>query len=282
MEIKMLADVRPSAGKCIYCGSRENLTLEHIIPYGLYGRIEYPKASCKSCAKIINEGFEAHVMRKQLGAFRSSAQVPERKRRKRDYKFRVVYGHKQGDPPPPPPKVVGGVELPRTMLLMRLMPPEIFIDRWPKEPAIWYYQNDEDLKKQAEKNESTAVFMGEYDHHKFCRLIAKIGHGLAQAYMPPSIKETFDFLLPDLILNGSDNYHHLIGGNFTVAPPVPELATDWDISNAVRGKTEYIFTRIRLFAFLGAPDYIAVVARRPLGSVTWTKDPVRFPERVSG
>jgi HNH endonuclease len=39
-------------GACIYCGSLENLTEEHIIPYGLGGNLSLKKASCSNCAKI--------------------------------------------------------------------------------------------------------------------------------------------------------------------------------------------------------------------------------------
>jgi HNH endonuclease len=37
-------------GECIYCGSKTNLTDEHIIPYGLGGQDILPKSSCKTCA----------------------------------------------------------------------------------------------------------------------------------------------------------------------------------------------------------------------------------------
>jgi hypothetical protein len=126
-----------------------------------------------------------------------------------------------------------------------------------------------------DKHRVAAIFMGEYNHHHFCRLIAKIGHGLACAYMPAEVLDTFDLLLPDLILNGVENYNELIGGDFIV-PPASDMMHEWDIANAVRGDTEYLFARIRLFACLGAPRYHAVVASRPLGSTTVTKDPVHL------
>ncbi len=37
-------------GYCIFCGSTEELTREHIIPFGLGGASTLPKASCKTCA----------------------------------------------------------------------------------------------------------------------------------------------------------------------------------------------------------------------------------------
>ena len=49
-------------GKCIYCSKTENLSKEHIIPYGLNGSIVLPKASCRDCAKITGL-FEREVLR---------------------------------------------------------------------------------------------------------------------------------------------------------------------------------------------------------------------------
>jgi HNH endonuclease len=50
------------AGQCIYCGSQEGLTDEHIIPLALNGNMILPKASCKDCSKSTSE-FERQVLR---------------------------------------------------------------------------------------------------------------------------------------------------------------------------------------------------------------------------
>src|SRR6266404_2233956 len=39
-------------GKCIYCGSQNDLTTEHALPESLNGDLELLKASCKVCAVI--------------------------------------------------------------------------------------------------------------------------------------------------------------------------------------------------------------------------------------
>jgi len=62
----------PSVGKCIYCGSMEDLTDEHVLPLGLSGTAVLPDASCKDCAKITGR-FEQDVLRgpmQQLRVFR--------------------------------------------------------------------------------------------------------------------------------------------------------------------------------------------------------------------
>lgn len=67
-----------NANLCIYCGSTENLTDEHIIPYGLGGRWVLPKASCSECSKITSK-FENNCLKKMYGPTRNLLGIPSRK-----------------------------------------------------------------------------------------------------------------------------------------------------------------------------------------------------------
>jgi hypothetical protein len=49
-------------GHCIYCGSQDGLTKEHIVPFGLSGTAVIPDASCTRCSTITGE-FERKVLR---------------------------------------------------------------------------------------------------------------------------------------------------------------------------------------------------------------------------
>jgi len=42
----------PIVGRCIYCGSTTQLSDEHVLPYGLGGKLVLKRASCRSCAKV--------------------------------------------------------------------------------------------------------------------------------------------------------------------------------------------------------------------------------------
>lgn len=62
----------PRVGRCIYCGSTEKLTDEHVLPLGLSGTAVLPDASCTECAKITGR-FEQDVLRgpmQQVHVFR--------------------------------------------------------------------------------------------------------------------------------------------------------------------------------------------------------------------
>ena len=55
--------------QCIFCGATDELSDEHILPFGLSGTTILPKASCRACAKITCR-FEAQVLRGPMRAVR--------------------------------------------------------------------------------------------------------------------------------------------------------------------------------------------------------------------
>ena len=65
-------------GRCIYCGSTEDLTDEHIVPYGLGGNLILPKSSCKVCAGITSK-FELSVQRGSMQPARVYRDIQSRK-----------------------------------------------------------------------------------------------------------------------------------------------------------------------------------------------------------
>jgi len=69
-------------GKCIYCGCANDLTLEHVIPYGLGGKIELPESSCYECAKITSK-FEHTCLRTMYGPLRLLYGMPSRRKKNR-------------------------------------------------------------------------------------------------------------------------------------------------------------------------------------------------------
>jgi len=65
-----LSTVKPApAGRCIYCGSKQDLSDEHILPYGLSGPTAIPRASCPKCARITG-AIERDVLRGALWPLR--------------------------------------------------------------------------------------------------------------------------------------------------------------------------------------------------------------------
>lgn len=76
-------------GRCIYCGSSDELTDEHTFPYGLGGSAILPKASCRSCAKITGR-FEQSVMRGPMQQVRVFRGIQSRSKHRDAPKHKVI------------------------------------------------------------------------------------------------------------------------------------------------------------------------------------------------
>lgn len=78
MDPTLIPQYKP-VGKCIYCGSTNELSREHIIPYGLNGDLVLAKASCKDCATITSS-FEGEILQGELKSLRTKLQFRSRRR----------------------------------------------------------------------------------------------------------------------------------------------------------------------------------------------------------
>src|ERR1700730_14605404 len=63
---------------CAYCAATDNLSTEHIIPYGLGSDLVLPKSSCEACRKATSK-VEDFVLRRYLCPLRSYLSLPSRK-----------------------------------------------------------------------------------------------------------------------------------------------------------------------------------------------------------
>lgn len=85
----------PPVGRCIYCGSKEALTDEHIIAYSLGGDVILPKASCRPCAAI-TANLEGVIGRPIFGPMRSYYEIQKRKRAE-EYTVSMIFETEMGN-----------------------------------------------------------------------------------------------------------------------------------------------------------------------------------------
>jgi len=69
----------PPVGHCIYCRATDNLSREHIIPFGIKGNAVLPAASCARCRNI-TASFEREVLRGSMRAVRLRLKLQSRKK----------------------------------------------------------------------------------------------------------------------------------------------------------------------------------------------------------
>lgn len=70
--------VIPPAGECIYCGCKDGLSKEHIIPLSLGGTAGIPDASCGTCRNITSK-IEFAIARKSFHVARAVHKLPSRR-----------------------------------------------------------------------------------------------------------------------------------------------------------------------------------------------------------
>lgn len=244
-------------GYCIYCGSTERLSNEHMIPQGLGGRQQLLKASCEQCRIIIHE-VETAVLDKMWSHPRTKLGLRSLRRKIKPpttlpiwlffddmCTIREVPVHQY--PPAfffpvfPKPRVLAGLSDTEEFsykMSVRYLP------NWPgREAAL------------AEWGVSEFAIFGRMNGSFFARMLAKIAHGMAFAYATK-----FEPLLPDIILGRDRRLGYLIGGSEQPlpCPPGADFGIRFEAPFLDRG---FLIVTIRLFASFNGPTYTVVVGK---------------------
>jgi hypothetical protein len=239
-----------SAGRCIYCGSNQARTREHVMPKGLGGCIVFLDASCESCRTITSQ-VERDTLAKDYKIFRAHVGFPMNEK--------VV------------PKDAYWLVLP---ILPR---PGILVGRAPSADSLITHVQ----RLSFHPSESVEIpISDDIPSPKFClgsfiRMIAKIAHGYAVGMLGI---DRFAHLLPNLILGKNPNLlHHLAGCADSVIdeemrkqrpitrkiPDEPQSSwTTHQISLGVispDGHRVLATVMLRLFAYYSVPLYEIVV-----------------------
>ncbi len=181
---------------CIYCGSRRNLSDEHIIPYGLQpkgGDWFLPKASCDRCADVTKK-FEGLCLQGTLGPLRAKLSLKTRRKPKRTTNLTINYrddGRIETTPVPREnfPMVCPGFRWKAAGLLRNVEPATEFVGedivRYPTGELEPFLKDRETIK------------IGRVSPSDYARMLAKIAHCYAVAEFG---QLSFDECLPDVIL----------------------------------------------------------------------------------
>lgn len=254
--------VYPAVNKCVYCGSNEALTNEHIVPFGLHGDLLLPQASCQSCQKITS-GLERFVLKDMLGMIRTRHKYrSSNRRKKRKHATATISVHESYGS-------IRDIKLEHhefpiyTWTLPIFGPPGL---TW-QEPYHLLTANDrlvtvtsvDDVVACLEKGGGTRpVSMPTNVYHAvlFQRFIAKVAHSFACAVIG---LEKFEPILQDFIIRGFEKPRIFIGGELK-RPPIDYNVFEIGLGTmqTYRGK-KWIVVRFRLLSYLGAPVYTAVV-----------------------
>lgn len=266
MQVKLRVDSGRYAEvrECIYCGSEEqNLTDEHIIPFGLGGKLVLPKSSCKSCAKITSQ-FEMESQRAHYGGLRALFGFPSRKKgfiRKATMK---AMGNSQASDVWAAIDVDGGMIPPSMPVvsydpagLLYGLPKTDFQPRSFRERIIagsYHYKLTQ--LTNSFPGQMVMYSMAGVQGEAHARLIAKIAHSYAIASGLP--KNAFR-PLPELILHANPTVlQQCVGTSMVQANEPNSLHYLSKTTSSYNGLNMWV-VRVTLFAFLGGLTYDVVV-----------------------
>jgi hypothetical protein len=197
--------------ECIYCGSRDGLTDEHIIPAGLGGGDILPRASCKACA-LDTSKFELRLLRGPLwparvrfgiGGKRRPSDVPT------SFEMHVVR-----DGASRLERVAASDHL-SSIVLPVLAKPGLLRSDWSAgsiDVSGIYVGHIDRTPEQTRKGlgaEDVSVTM-RYPVADFARLLAKIAHGYAVAHRGLA-SVTSKRLVPGILGRELPNVAHQVG-----------------------------------------------------------------------
>jgi len=250
------APVSKYIGKCIYCGSADNLTKEHIVPRGLGGRQKLFSASCKKCAKITS-GFERDVVREFFILVRTKLGLPtyHPKKRPGSFSFMVTIDGKE--------EVVNfPVSDCPTLFMMPHFEKPGYIRKDTQGKGIsvtgmsLHGSGSGELKTKY--NVESISFTADL-HTSFARVLAKIAYGMTVfQYGLDMIEEAY--VLP-CILGKKDDVGQWVGCEDPHKSP--DLLTRERFSYRIDflTKKSEVGARIRLFANYQTPEYLVIVGR---------------------
>lgn len=250
--------IYPPAERCIYCLSvPSDLRREHIIPFGLGGNLILPRASCCNCERITG-AIEQNCQRKILGNFRVRHGFPTRNKKERPDKLEINLVTPNGIVS----QYVPIRKYPRYLMLFRMPMPGILTGK----PATNEFKPDlcmlihkDDIKNSMNKS----WMLGEYRHIDFCLMLAKIAHSYAAAEIGIEALVKYNLLLPKYILNQSGPISHVVGGEIEDPPAANNQLHELKLHNHEGNQRTYLLVSMRLFPYMGAPQYHAVVGERP-------------------
>lgn len=254
-------------GKCIYCGSREDLSTEHVLPYGLGGSIILHQASCRPCSAITGK-LEQKLLRGHWWPYRKMLGLQTRHPDASNELKQVEIIKQSGE------IMIGKMPLESfcAALVFRLDPPSILVGHETHgEPFA-----KEVFVKMLGPTPTEVIIDGEktllspYDKIKFpvnfsaedvTRFLAKVAHGYAISKL--GFSNFSELYLPRFILGETDGIQTYVGGYHS---PLVLSVLDGGGHNRMqlRDREEFISVLIQLFIDSGAapPIYEIVVGKK--------------------
>lgn len=247
-------------GFCMYCGSKQHLTKEHIMPRFLKGAWVFPKSSCEEC-RGITKTFERLVANEIFGGYRLTRGLKPSSK-KVSLPKHIPVKLRAGDVVRQ--KMISVDEAPQIPLWLPVFPPPGILAKSEPKPlteiGIGWWASFIDLNHHPEQKhlwiaaaDSTAddiSFGNEFTPENliaFAQMLTKIAHGAAMA----DFRGLIQSWLPDYILGKNQNFAYVLG-NADVEISVP---IKYELN---RGKITNTTTRAFIYEHAAAEKYLVI------------------------
>lgn len=255
---------------CIYCGEKENLSDEHIIPFALGGNWLLPKSSCRECSQLTSE-FERTCLRIILGPTRLHLNFPTRRKKTRPSKLSLKMKYNKEDKDwvdidvqqEDYPFIIG---LPQYGLPDEISGLITVDHRDSGTKSIWvrggnlHNNTNAYLEFICRKYRMAAVMPTmNLKTHEFCLMLTKIAHAYTIAEV--GINSFKPFLSTMICRADTSNSIQYVGGLLAAEPRSKNLH-EVSFDSSLNTNPNIISVRIRLLAFLEAPTYYVAVGRK--------------------
>lgn len=243
---------------CIYCGSTERLSDEHVVPFSLAGRSVLPSASCAECAKVTS-AFEGRCAAVNYASFRLRENLPTRRPKERPTHAAMTSPPEDGGEIFMVPKA--GVIA--TLPLFQLNPPGFFEN--PPRREIGWVGSELGIKTDSPRDWSHSRRLRarrlsvhqHFDVDSHARLLAKVAHCIAVGHLGMN---GFEPWLPPLILGTDPFLSHLVGG-ISHSEEACHVLHEVKYDVVPHGAEFLVQVTLRLFAQFGGPHHLVIAGR---------------------
>lgn len=254
-------------GTCIYCGSTENLSDEHAMPYSMQGDLVLLKASCGDCAKITCK-FEGQVARGLFEPIRAALGVRTRRPKERPKDYSVLIS-KDGVVGPKKIPIVGNpsfITLPvfSMPLRMGLLPPELGMNGflgWNTYLINGGRNEYDDLRKRFNADAIALINPRKDSELVFARFLAKIAYCHTVGFFGLDVLEE-NLVVPVIRGETDDILQHVGCINANAFDRFEELVEPEIIMRVgVKHLAKWVWVQIKIFTLKNTPPYLVIVGK---------------------
>ncbi|WDI30352.1 HNH endonuclease [Hyphococcus flavus] len=248
-------------GKCIYCGSEDTLSDEHILPEGLGGCHVLRNASCEKCRKH-TATIESFVLGQMFNPIRARMGLLKNKRAKKRIahaKTVDAYGQVRTLRIDPLKSPVAGV-------FPIYAPPLLFNSKHVGYGESYAIISSESLWDEWKETTGNTIQVG-MNRKRFALMLAKIGHALTVGELGT---DSFDPFLPPIILEKQSDIYRFVGCYYQWLSPATDDYHKYDVQIRHHDGEDLVSVKLRLFANVKSPTYLIVTGRLRMATRVWS------------